>query len=751
MCHRVLCLILISVSTASFAQISTLSISSDQKFSAPRWMFDNKAKIKSSKLIALMVQARKAELDKNPVACVNALNQAQGLQKSLAQWFDLASLRCALIPDKKGAYSQSALLKSIAKLENHLRWLVKSTAAGLLRTNYSKALLILAEDQLKTNRHGAWSTIDKLEQFKESLTAEDRANMYRIAGELAFVEQNLLATQDFLSRSLMEKDSPELRARLESVRTTLQGKRDDKAVVDQLPPPTSPADLGVSAQEQNLFDRMKVGIRAQDYIPAVEDAMGLITKFPGGVRAAEATDKVLEIYLSIAANGDEKYRHLLQRVVHLMNAADSGRLLRWAQAAYNRSYYQNALEFSENAFEKLGGHPDSTKALLLAGKSALASGEYTTAEDDLEKLTTRAAGSKEASEALFRIGLLKYRRAKYSEAVAFFERVLALNPNGDYEYRSLYWEWRSLQKLNNDRAKEYVQRLLDRYPVTYYGLRAQSEGRGGNIEFPLIKGPIKIELRLLESERLHWERFLVLLEAGWFEEAQAELQNLPEPQSMQERILRARLWALAFRYDRAISLANRAWEKAPDLVLNETLTWVYPLEFSNLVTASSEKQKLHPFWIYSVMRQESSFQTDAKSTSNALGLMQLLPATAQQLADELKIPKFKSPESLLLPDINIRLGSTYLARMISTFKGNVPLALAAYNAGPARLKRWLSARKDLDGLETKQTSNPDVEIWMDELPWDETSFYVKAILRNFMIYRYLDQGPLKVQDPVWKS
>ena len=121
---------------------------------------------------------------------------------------------------------------------------------------------------------------------------------------------------------------------------------------------------------------MNAGLRAQDYVSAVEDAMGLITKFPGGVRAQEATDKVLEMYLSIASGGEEKYRHLLERVVREMNSADSGRLLKWAQAAYNRGYYLDALSFSEKAYEKFAGHMDATKALLLAGKSALAAGEY---------------------------------------------------------------------------------------------------------------------------------------------------------------------------------------------------------------------------------------------------------------------------------------------------------------------------------------------------------------------------------------
>ena len=738
------------------AQVSTLSIRSDQKLSAPRWVFDGKAATppKSSRLVTLLAQARRAEIEKNSAACMSALTQAQALGKSIAEWIDLAELRCALLPDKNGKYSESALAKATAKVQSRISWLKKTSTVSQMRGNFARALLQLEELQLKTNRRSAWSTIDKLEQVKDALNSEERSRMYRFAGELAFVEQNLVAAQDFYSRSLLEKDSGDTRTKLESIRTALMGKKAaDKSDVPvmQPPKPTPPPDLGVTQQEQNYFDRMNNGIASQDYISAIEDAMGLIVKFPGSTRAQEATDKALEIYLSIAANSDEKYRHLLQRVVRSMDDADSGRLLKWAQTAYNRGYYQNALEFGENAVKKFGGHPDSTRALLLAGKSAFASGEYATAEEHLEKLTKVAAGSREANDALFRLGLMQYRRGKFSEAVAFFERVLALNPEGEFEYRALYWEWRSLQKLKNERANEYLNRLVSKYPVTYYGLRAQAEKNNGLIEFAKSKEPIEVELRLLGPEKLAWERFLILLQAGWFEEAQNELQNLPEPQTTQDQILRSRLWAYAFRYDKAITLSNRAWSIEPELVQVDTLKWVYPREFDTFVKPNADKLKLDPAWIFSVMRQESSYQYDARSSSNALGLMQLLPATAQQMADEFRIQKFKVPDSLFQPEINIRLGTTYFSRLTTMFSGNIPMALAAYNAGPARLKRWLSSRKDLDGLQAKASSSPDVEIWMDELPWEETSFYVKAILRNWMIYHVLDEGRLQVQEPIWKN
>jgi soluble lytic murein transglycosylase len=185
------------------------------------------------------------------------------------------------------------------------------------------------------------------------------------------------------------------------------------------------------------------------------------------------------------------------------------------------------------------------------------------------------------------------------------------------------------------------------------------------------------------------------------------------------------------------------------LIQASILKIIFPIEYQTADTRESKTFDLPQEWIRSLMRQESSFRPDAKSSSNALGVMQLIPPTGNEVAKDLKVKNFTIPESLLDPDINIKLGTAYLARMIRAFGGNVPLGLAAYNAGPQRLKRWLEARKDLNDILSQRTSAPDAEIWMDELPWDETSFYVKAILRNWLIYRLLDGSKVKLADPIW--
>ena len=727
--------------------VTLVNVSLDQPFEAPRWMFDPKAKVRGGALIENMVAAKKALLAKDRTKCISALQKTYGPGKSLGPWLAWNHLQCALLKDKKGNLSAATLSSIVEKVDAQPRWLLSGPSSHSLRVSYVNALLALAELQSKSDRTAAWKTVNRLQQVRPWLTPEERANTYRWAGELAFVEQNLLAAQEFLMRSLSEKENSEIRVRVESIRSKILGNKAPPTAEKQ--GPTGNEDLGVSDEEKELFARMGRSIDSQDYVSGVEDAVDLIQKFPGSKRAAEATDRVLDIYLSVSNRTDKKFEHVHDSIMREMLKADATRMNRWAQNAYARGNYDDAKNLAEKAYTKYAGQPESTRALLLAGKSASAAGDYTDAQTNFERLLKQHAGTPEALEATFRLGILHFRAKKYPQASAYFERLLAMSSARDYEYRALYWQWRSQQKIDPSKAKVYAEPLVTKYPLSYYGLRAKGELNGGILELPNSAVVVKTEFRFLETERLAWERLTMLLKAGWFKEAEKELESLPEAQSTEERLVRAKLWASTLRYDFAIQNVNKALDENPDLEQTSILKIVFPHEYGPWIARESKSVGLGEDWIRSLIRQESSFRPDAKSSSGALGVMQLLPSTGQELAKDFKIKDFVIPDSLYDPDINLKLGTNYLARMIHNFNGNVPLALAAYNAGPTRLRRWLSARKDLAGLDQDKTSAPEVELWIDELPWDETSFYVKAILRNWLVYRLLDGSKVTLADPIW--
>lgn len=740
-----LCALLMSVQSFA-ASVTVVSVPLEQAIEAPRWMFDSKAKVKGGPLILAMVEAKRAQAKQDRASCLSNLDKAMKLGKSLGPWLTLNQLQCAMIRDKAGKVAAGPLANAVTALDSQPRWLLFGPSVAQLRQAYVASLLALAEVQSKSDRNAAWKTLDRLSQIRGWLNSDDRANTYRWAGELAFIEQNLSAAQDFLLRSLSEKESADLRTRVESIRSQLLGKKAQaKPALETIKPNE---DLGYSDEEKEIYRRMNRAYESQDYVSTIEDGIELIQKFPGSKRAGEASDKILEIYVSISGRSEEKFRHVRETIVKEMLKADGARIYRWANNAYVKGNYADALNLAEKAYEKLSGQADSTKALLLAGEAAVSSGEYVDAHQHFEKLLKQHGGTKEAAEATFRLGLLDFRLKKYPQSAAYFERLLALNLGKDYEYRALYWQWRAQQRIDLAKSAPYADPLLAKYPLSYYGLRAKGEINGGVIELGNNKVSLKADLRLLESERLAWERLGILLKAGWFKEAERELESLPVPQSNEDKLVRAKYWAATLRYDMAMQILNDVFEDDPSLMQISILKIVFPDEYLAWIAREAKSTGLQAEWILSLIRQESSFRPDIKSPSNAVGLMQLLPATANELAREFKLKDYGN-DSLLNPDVNIKLGAVYLSRLIKNFGGNVPLALAAYNTGPGRMKKWLAARKDLGALESARSSAAEVEVWIDELPWDETSFYVKAILRNWLIYKLLDGSKLTLSEPIW--
>jgi soluble lytic murein transglycosylase len=121
------------------------------------------------------------------------------------------------------------------------------------------------------------------------------------------------------------------------------------------------------------------------------------------------------------------------------------------------------------------------------------------------------------------------------------------------------------------------------------------------------------------------------------------------------------------------------------------------------------------------MRQESSFKIAAISPANAQGLLQLIPATAQHVAVELgEAP----PTTFVRPEINIRLGVTYLSKLYDAFYKNPVLAAAAYNSGPTAVDHWLLRLREMP-----------CDVFVEEIPFRETRDYVKKVMANFVAYR----------------
>jgi soluble lytic murein transglycosylase len=156
----------------------------------------------------------------------------------------------------------------------------------------------------------------------------------------------------------------------------------------------------------------------------------------------------------------------------------------------------------------------------------------------------------------------------------------------------------------------------------------------------------------------------------------------------------------------------------------------FPMPLKSAVLQRTAQIELDPAYVYGLIRQESRFIMDAKSGVGAAGLMQVMPATARWTAKRIGLTDFK-PHQITDRDTNIAIGTGYLKLVLDNFDGSMPLAAAAYNAGPNRARNWRG-----------QDGDPTIEaaIWAENIPFPETRDYVKKVLANTTNYAALISG-----------
>lgn len=177
----------------------------------------------------------------------------------------------------------------------------------------------------------------------------------------------------------------------------------------------------------------------------------------------------------------------------------------------------------------------------------------------------------------------------------------------------------------------------------------------------------------------------------------------------------AALLALSWRWDSEAVAAMRG------LDLRSGFDMRYPTPYRELVFSRAEQFSISTSWVYAIMRSESLFRPDVASYAGALGLMQLMPATAGDVARKLKLGPL-SQQAILAAERNVLLGSAYLGELANRFESNVALATAAYHAGPNRVSRWLPQRA------------MGMDVWVDNVPIEATRSYVQNVVRDYTIY-----------------
>lgn len=333
-------------------------------------------------------------------------------------------------------------------------------------------------------------------------------------------------------------------------------------------------------------------------------------------------------------------------------------------------------------------------------------------------------------DANFLAGFIALRRLSDPvRAIPHFRALAAASPAALTQSRAWYWLGRAEAAANRDPTQAYAKAA--EWPLTYYGqFAALALGETDEKLAERIRAardpeiPAELATQIADREGIRAAKLLISWgeprRAGAFFARMDELAGAPA-----ERAALARLALRLKLPDAAVMAARRMGRDG--FVLAES-GWPMPV--------SPPAATIAPAVSLALIRQESNFDIGIVSPVGARGLMQLMPATAQAVAKRLGEP---TTQAALTTDAahNMRLGTAYLQEMLDQFAA-LPLAIAAYNAGPHRVKAWLSANGDprptLRGA-TPTDAAPDLIDWIELIPFNETRNYVQRVLENVAIYR----------------
>jgi soluble lytic murein transglycosylase len=408
------------------------------------------------------------------------------------------------------------------------------------------------------------------------------------------------------------------------------------------------------------------------------------------------------------------------------------------------------IERPERSVDELLAHPerDAEPAALLAGWTRLARSDPEGAASRYPSLVdTRHLDSRDASPYALATALgLAWSRSP--GALEFFARVQETDFNDtarEWHARAALWagDWsRATQAIE---AMPESLRTQNRW--RYWAARAREaagDREAARAGYAAVM-PTDNWYAVLSAARLGQRFRPTLQEIGFDDHAIDELAREPGFVRARELLLcdlmseASAEWRLAYELlppeqrVQAIGLADRwGWHHqsiavAAQQALFNDYPLLYPRPYDKEVRSAVRLTDLPAELIYAVIRQESLYRADAGSSAGALGLMQLLPTTARRAARHwgLRAP---TRAELLRPSVNVPVGAGELASLLARYDGQALLATAAYNAGPGAVRRWLPE------------TSMDIDVWVENIPFNETRTYVQRVAWHALVFRWLDDG-----------
>ncbi|ROZ77579.1 lytic transglycosylase domain-containing protein [Ramlibacter sp. WS9] len=304
--------------------------------------------------------------------------------------------------------------------------------------------------------------------------------------------------------------------------------------------------------------------------------------------------------------------------------------------------------------------------------------------------------------------------------------VNAMSEDGRADPTWVYWKARALMAQGGDTNKADAQKMLQSIAsVRGFYEQLALEETGQKITVPAKPASLTPEEKEAARLNIGLNRAVYAIALTLRSEGVREwnyVTNLAKPGGMAERELLA---AAQFACDREIwdRCINTSERTKAEFDADQR----FPMPFRESVVKRSREINLDPAYVYGLIRQESRFVMDARSHVGASGLMQVMPATARWTARKIGLTSF-TPDQISDRDTNIAIGTGYLKLVLDDFSGSMPLAAAAYNAGPSRPRNW--------------RNGPVIEAaaWAENVPFNETRDYVKKVLSNTTLYAAILSG-----------
>lgn len=435
----------------------------------------------------------------------------------------------------------------------------------------------------------------------------------------------------------------------------------------------------------------------------------------------------------------------------------------WEQKANSQSQFLNQnseailtlLEFAETN----PAHQRTPEFLFEAGLLSERASNLEQSAEIMEKLYNLYPTDANANRALFLAGISHYRLENYENAESDFQRLLSVTTSLEERASALFWIGKIYTRVGDSiRATEFLQKAAGADPTGYYSERAKDlligqEPFSAPQEFDItIDEPSEtnkaeewirstfgindtVELSGFSGlyDNQHFVRGNELFLLGLDRDAQSEFEHLRQSITS-DPVLSYQLanyMAEIGMYRSAILLARQVLDLAQ---MNDAETLNAPLLFNHhrfgtyfkdVIIPIAEEYGFHPLFLFSMVRQESLFDSAIQSSASASGLMQIIPATGEDIAANLGWPENYAAPDLNRPVVNIRFGVDYLDQQRELFGGNLFAALAAYNGGPGNANEWLELSKN------------DQDLFLEVIRFFETREYIRGVYEIFSLYKWL--------------